>query len=60
MWPWSPLILDRVISLRSSGGAIHASTKGMIPEAAKGFIDAVETAKNERYFAVRRVAAGAA
>lgn len=46
-----------VISLRSSGGAINASTTGLTLEASKSFIDAVEAAKNARYFAVPRAAA---
>ena len=46
-----------VIALRSAGGVIMAPTKGMSTEAAKAFIDAVETAKNNRYLSHSEAAA---
>lgn len=49
-----------VISLRSAGGAINAPVQGMTADAARGFIDAVEATKNERYFAARKAAAASA
>ena len=51
---------EGVISLRSSGGSIQMATRKMTTAVAKNFIDAVEAAKNERFFAVRRAAAASA
>ena len=44
---------ERVISVRSAGGAINASIQGIPPESVRNFIEVLEQAKNERYFAAR-------
>lgn len=41
---------QKVISLRSSSGAINVATKGMSMENATALINTVEAARNDRYF----------
>lgn len=51
---------QKVISLRSSSGAINLQTQGMSMENAVVFIDTVEAAKNDRYLSAGKATAASA